>query len=61
MNRRQVALAAFEVLLSIAAATALVALLDKVAPITGLGVVYLLAVLVIAVRRGEWRRWRPRC
>jgi two-component system sensor histidine kinase KdpD len=46
-------LAAFEVLLSIAAATALVALLDKVAPITGLGVVYMLAVLVIAVRRGE--------
>jgi two-component system, OmpR family, sensor histidine kinase KdpD len=53
LNRRRIALAALEALLSVAAATGLVALLDKVAPITGLGVVYMLAVLLIAVRRGE--------
>jgi two-component system, OmpR family, sensor histidine kinase KdpD len=42
-----------EVALSVALATALVALLDKAAPLTGLGVVYLLAVMLLAIRRGE--------
>ena len=53
LTRRQPAATSAEVLLSVAAATGLVALLDKVAPITGLGVVYMLAVLLIAIRRGE--------
>jgi two-component system sensor histidine kinase KdpD len=38
---------------AVAAASALVAALDRVAPVTGLGVVYLLAVLLVAIRRGE--------
>ena len=46
-------IAAAEVLLSIAAATAAVAALDLVSPITGLSVVYLPAVLLVAVRRGQ--------
>jgi two-component system, OmpR family, sensor histidine kinase KdpD len=53
LKRRQPAATSAEVLLSVAAATGLVALLDKAAPIAGLGVVYLLAVLLIAIRRGE--------
>ena len=36
-----------------ACATGLVALLDEVAPVTGLGVLYLLAVLFVAIRRGQ--------
>jgi two-component system sensor histidine kinase KdpD len=42
-----------EVVGSVAIATGLVALLDQVAPATGLGVLYLLAVLFIAIRRGQ--------
>ena len=42
-----------EVVTAVAAATGLVALLDRIAPISGLGVVYLLAVLAIAIRRGQ--------
>lgn len=38
---------------AIAAATGAVAILDSVTPATGLGVVYLLAVLFIAIRHGE--------
>jgi two-component system sensor histidine kinase KdpD len=53
LRRKSATAASIEILLSVAVATALVALLDQVAPITGLGVVYLLAVLAIAVRRGE--------
>jgi two-component system sensor histidine kinase KdpD len=53
LKLRQPAATSAEVLLSVAAATGLVALLDKAAPIAGLGVVYLLAVLLIAIRRGE--------
>jgi two-component system sensor histidine kinase KdpD len=53
LTRRQLVVTAVEVLVSVAAATALVALLDQVAPIAGLGMVYLLAVLLIAIRRGE--------
>ena len=44
---------ALEVVLSVAAATGVVAALDAVAPVAGLGVVYLLAVLFVAIRRGE--------
>ena len=42
-----------EILGALAAATALVALLEGVAPVAGLGVLYLLAVFFIAVRHGE--------
>ena len=42
-----------EVLASIAVASLLVAALDRIAPITGLTVVYLLPVLFVAIRRGE--------
>jgi two-component system sensor histidine kinase KdpD len=44
---------AAEIVASVAIATGLVALLDEVAPATGLGVLYLLAVLFIAIRRGQ--------
>jgi two-component system sensor histidine kinase KdpD len=42
-----------EVLATVAVATALVAALDTVATIAGLAVVYLLAVLTVAIRRGQ--------
>jgi two-component system sensor histidine kinase KdpD len=42
-----------EVLVAVAAATGAVAALDSVTPIVGLGVVYLLAVLAVAIRRGQ--------
>jgi two-component system sensor histidine kinase KdpD len=42
-----------EAIAAIAAATGIVALLEGVAPVTGLGVVYLLAVLLVASRHGE--------
>jgi two-component system sensor histidine kinase KdpD len=54
LKRRQTAATVAEVLATVAAATGLVALLDQAAPITGLGVLYLLAVLLIAIRRGEF-------
>jgi two-component system sensor histidine kinase KdpD len=38
---------------AIAAATGIVALFEGVAPVTGLGIVYLLAVLLVASRHGE--------
>jgi two-component system sensor histidine kinase KdpD len=44
---------AFEVIAGVALAIAAVALLDEVAPITGLSVVPLVAVLAVAVRRGQ--------
>src|SRR2546423_14288100 len=50
---RDVGLATIDGLGAIAVATAAVALLEGVAPVTGLGVVYLLAVLFVASRRGE--------
>jgi len=49
---RRAALGAAEVLAAVGLATAVVALLDRFAPTTGLGVVYLLAVLWTAIRRG---------
>jgi two-component system sensor histidine kinase KdpD len=50
---RQIAIAALEVVGAVGAASGLVALLDEVAPVTGLGVIYVLAVMFIAVRRGQ--------
>ena len=46
-------MAALELVLAIALATGLVAALDTIAPTAGLGVIYLLAVLFVAIRRGE--------
>jgi two-component system sensor histidine kinase KdpD len=42
-----------EVVIAVAAATAGVAVLQSSTPVTGLGILYLLAVLVVAIRRGE--------
>jgi two-component system, OmpR family, sensor histidine kinase KdpD len=50
---RDIALTIVEVVAAIGLATAVVALLQSVAPAAGLGVIYLLAVLAIAIRRGE--------
>jgi two-component system, OmpR family, sensor histidine kinase KdpD len=44
---------AAEILIAVGAATASVAALQSTAPAAGLGVIYLLAVLAIAIRRGE--------
>jgi two-component system sensor histidine kinase KdpD len=49
----RIAADAAEIVASVAIATGLVALLDEVAPVTGLGVLYLLAVLFIAIRSGQ--------
>ncbi len=49
----RIAAVAAEIVASVAIVTGLVALLEQVAPVTGLGVLYLLAVLVIAIRRGQ--------
>ncbi len=49
---RAAVLTVVEVVLAVAVATGAVAALDTIAPITGLGVIYLLAVLFVAVRRG---------
>jgi two-component system sensor histidine kinase KdpD len=49
----RVTVTAAESLGAVVAATLVVGALDVVAPITGLGVVYLLAVLFVAIRRGE--------
>jgi two-component system sensor histidine kinase KdpD len=53
LDARRIATAALEVIVAVAVATGLVALLDEVAPVTGLGVIYLLAVMFIAIRRGQ--------
>jgi two-component system sensor histidine kinase KdpD len=53
LSRGKIAAAALDSLGAVAVATATVAALDTVAPATGLGVVYLLAVLYVAIRRGE--------
>lgn len=50
---RTVALTIAEMCLAIGLCTAAVALLQSAAPAAGLGVIYLLAVLAIAIRRGE--------
>jgi two-component system, OmpR family, sensor histidine kinase KdpD len=51
--RSELAAAVAEVLLAVTVATLAVAALQGVAPATGLGAIYLLAVLEVAVRRGE--------
>ena len=51
-SSRRALLAALEVVASIAVATALVALLEPATPASGLGAIYLLAVLFVAIRRG---------
>ena len=50
---RGVAAAAADALASVAAATGAVAVLQHTAPVAGLAIVYLLAVLFVAFRRGE--------
>src|SRR5947209_18610652 len=44
---------AVEIVLALGAATGCVAALQSTAPAAGLGVIYLLAVLAIAIRRGQ--------
>jgi two-component system, OmpR family, sensor histidine kinase KdpD len=51
---RVVAETSGEIVLAVAAATVVVALLQSASPAAGLGVVYLPAVLEVAVRRGQW-------
>jgi two-component system sensor histidine kinase KdpD len=51
-NRRRIALDTIHVVVSITAASLLIALLDPIAPIAGLTSIYLLAVLFVAIRRG---------
>lgn len=53
IDAARIAVVTAEILASVAIVTGVVALLDEVAPVTGLGVLYLLAVLFIAVRRGQ--------
>jgi two-component system sensor histidine kinase KdpD len=50
---REAAVAGVEVLIATALATAVVAALQHAAPPAGLGAIYLLAVLEVAIRRGE--------
>src|SRR5438270_4173314 len=50
---RDLALVCIEAIGAMAVASGAVALLEDIAPVTGLGVVYLLAVLFVASRRGE--------
>ena len=52
-NWRPIAAVAGEVLIVVAVATGVVALLEGSAPVTGLGVLYLLAVLWLAIHRGQ--------
>jgi two-component system, OmpR family, sensor histidine kinase KdpD len=52
-DTRRVAMAALETIAAVGVATGLVALLDEVAPVAGLGVIYLLAVLFVAIRLGQ--------
>jgi two-component system, OmpR family, sensor histidine kinase KdpD len=53
IDAAQIAVVGAEIVLSVAVVTGIVALLDEVAPVTGLGVLYILPVLFIAVRRGQ--------
>lgn len=52
LSARHTAAAAAEVVLAVTLATGFVAALDTMATSTGLAVVYLLAVLTVAIRRG---------
>lgn len=53
MTRRRAAVAFLEVAGAVTVATGLVAALDTVAVSSGLGVIYLLAVLFVAIRQGQ--------
>lgn len=50
---RSIAVSTIEVVVAVAAATGAIAALQSAAPPTGLGIVYLLAVLAVAIRRGQ--------
>ena len=50
---QQAAVIGSEIVLAVAAATGGVAALQSSAPVEGLGILYLLAVLAIAIRRGQ--------
>src|SRR6478672_9465951 len=50
---RETALAGVEVVLAVAAATGGVAALQSSTPVEGLAILYLLAVLAVAIRRGQ--------
>ncbi len=50
---RELGTASGEIVLATAAVTACIAVLQDTAPAVGLGVLYLLAVLVVAIRRGQ--------
>jgi two-component system sensor histidine kinase KdpD len=52
-SARRIGIAALEVVGAVGVATGLVAVLDEVAPVAGLGVLYVLAVMFVAVRRGQ--------
>src|SRR5260370_29857099 len=53
MNVRRVAAGTLEVVVAVGLATAGVAALQSTAPAAGLGALYLLAVLEVAIRRGQ--------
>src|SRR3954453_12877318 len=57
VSPRRTAAAVAEVIGAVVVATGAVALLDLVATTTGLAVVYLLAVLAVAIRRGGTAAW----
>jgi two-component system sensor histidine kinase KdpD len=52
--RRSAAIAVAEIIVTVGLATAAIAALQGTAPAAGLGIIYLLAVLTIAIRHGEF-------
>jgi two-component system sensor histidine kinase KdpD len=50
---RSVAVTALEIVVAVGLATGVIAALQSTAPAAGLGIIYLLAVLTLAIRRGE--------
>jgi two-component system, OmpR family, sensor histidine kinase KdpD len=53
LSARVAAIAAVEIVAAVGVATGAIAALQSTAPASGLGVIYLLSVLVIAIRRGQ--------
>jgi two-component system, OmpR family, sensor histidine kinase KdpD len=53
VSPRSAAIAGVEIVAAVGVATGAIAALQSTAPATGLGVIYLLSVLVIAIRRGQ--------
>src|SRR5690348_8737077 len=53
IDAARIAVVVAEIVASVAVITGVIALLDEVAPVTGLGVLYILPVLLVAVRRGQ--------